>query len=103
MASEPKYLAGCEDFDVVSFDNYSKDMGELRDHSVAIIANLRRELKQAQLLAWCFLKAAGGDLRFPVQWLTDPKPGHMEQTAYYNDMTIRFRAEQPPTAASDHR
>lgn len=81
-----------EDVDYVTFGNYSADMDELSQRSAAIIRQLRRERDEAKRLMLCVLRAAGGDVRFPSQWLQDgPPEGELIQDRYDDDMTVRLR------------
>ncbi len=48
--------------DDVKFDDYVKDTQELADTASAIISDLRRQLREREILMWAMVRASGGTI-----------------------------------------
>lgn len=94
---------GREDWDFVSFDNYSSDMKQLSDQSASIIEQLRRERDEAQHMVGVLVYSAGGQIE--VERKARFYAHRIELTVMQNDYndTQTFKASLPANDSAETR
>ena len=67
-------------FGSVSFSDYEKDTREIAENAASIIEELRRQLRDREIMMWAMVRAAGGSLLvrnrditfgYPPKWRID--------------------------------
>jgi len=56
----PETITGRRDFDVVTFADYSKDMDEQAERTLAMHQHYRHEIKEMKTMLWNIVRASGG-------------------------------------------
>lgn len=84
-----------ENWDFVTFKNYSADMAEATQRSMAIIAGLRKRAEMAERLLAEVVLASGGSVKVREEHLHDPRR-MVDLTTWINqaDRTIEFTAKR---------
>jgi hypothetical protein len=77
------------DHDYVSMADYEQDTRDLAERSAAIIEDLKRQIREREIMMWAMVRAAGGTLLvrhgdvaagYPAAWRIDDAAAEMGQT-----------------------